>query len=70
MRDGRAVVAPNMPFGWLDEPPSINRLLGFAWLGGGDPRTLAALFNAVIYGRALTASQLDAVVAGVRSLQQ
>jgi iron complex transport system substrate-binding protein len=70
VHDGRAVVAPNMPFGWLDEPPSINRLLGFAWLGGGDPRTLAALFNAVIYGRALTASQLDAVVAGVRSLQQ
>jgi iron complex transport system substrate-binding protein len=69
VRDGRASVAPNMPFGWLDEPPSINRLLGLAWLGGNDPRTLAALFNAVIYGRALTAPQLDAVVAGVHSLQ-
>ena len=58
-----------MPFGWLDEPPSINRLLGLAWLGGSDPRTLAALFNAVVYGRALTAPQLDALLAGVRSLQ-
>jgi hypothetical protein len=49
----------------LDEPPSINRLLGFAWLGGGDPRTLAALFNAVVYGHVLTEPQLDAVIAGV-----
>jgi iron complex transport system substrate-binding protein len=63
------LVAPNLPFGWLDEPPSINRLLGLAWLGGADPRTLAALFNAVVYGRALTSPQLDALVAGAYSLQ-
>jgi iron complex transport system substrate-binding protein len=69
VRDGRAFIAPNMPFGWLDEPRSINRLLGFAWLGGSDPRMLAALFSAVIYGRALTASQLDTMLAGVHSLQ-
>lgn len=69
VRDGHAFVAPNLPFGWLDEPPSINRLLGFAWLGGSDPRTLAALFNAVVYGRALTAPELDALLAGVHSLQ-
>jgi iron complex transport system substrate-binding protein len=69
VHDGRAFVAPTMPFGWVDEPPSINRLLGLAWLGGADPRTLAALFNAVIYGRTLTATQLDAVVAGVHSVQ-
>ena len=24
----RAYVTPDMPYGWLDEPPSINRLLG------------------------------------------
>jgi iron complex transport system substrate-binding protein len=65
VRDGHAFVAPNMPFGWLDEPPSINRLLGTAWLGGAEPRTLAALFNAVVYGRALTAAQLQSLVAGV-----
>ncbi len=69
VRDGHAIVAPNMPFGWLDEPPSINRLLGLAWLGGSDPRTLAAVFNAVVYGRALTAAQLDALVAGAHPLQ-
>ncbi len=69
VRDGHAYVVPAMPFGWLDEPPSINRLLGLAWLGGGDPRTLAALFNAVVYGRALTTSQLNALLSGVRPLQ-
>jgi iron complex transport system substrate-binding protein len=69
VRERHAFVAPNMPFGWLDEPPSINRLLGFAWLEGSDPRTLAALFNAVVYGRVLTASQLDTLLAGVNSLQ-
>ena len=43
--------------------------LGLAWLGGGDPRTLATLFNAVVYGRVLTAPQLDAAAAGAHSLQ-
>jgi iron complex transport system substrate-binding protein len=70
VRDGRAFVAPDMPFGWLDEPPSINRLLGLAWLGGAEPRTLAAVFNAVVYGRVLTAQQLDALLAGAHVLQQ
>jgi iron complex transport system substrate-binding protein len=69
VREGHAFVAPSLPFGWLDEPPSINRLIGFAWLGGGDPRTLAALFNAVVYGRTLTASQLDTLLDGVHPLQ-
>ena len=69
VRDGHAYVAPDMPFGWLDEPPSINRVLGLAWLGGSDPRTLAALFNAVVYGRALTAPQLDTLLSGARPIQ-
>jgi iron complex transport system substrate-binding protein len=69
VRDGHAMVAPSLPFGWVDEPPSINRLLGLAWLGGRDPMTLAALFNAVVYGRVLTESQLDTLLAGVHSPQ-
>ncbi|HET7880919.1 MAG TPA: ABC transporter substrate-binding protein [Acetobacteraceae bacterium] len=69
VREGHAYVAPVLPFGWVDEPPSINRLLGYAWLGGSDPRTLAGLFNAVVYGRALTAPQLDTLLAGAHSVQ-
>ena len=34
-----------------------------------DPATLAATFDAVVYGRALTPAQLDALSGGVRSLQ-
>lgn len=69
MREGHALVAPSLPFGWLEEPPSINRLLGLAWLEGRDPATLASLFNATVYGHALTPTQLDTVLTGIHSLQ-
>jgi iron complex transport system substrate-binding protein len=29
---GRIHLAPNVPFGWIDFPPSINRLIGLRWL--------------------------------------
>jgi iron complex transport system substrate-binding protein len=63
VREHRAYVAPDAPFGWLDEPPSINRLLGVAVLSGhgGGAVGLAATFNAVVYGRVPTAQQLDAL---------
>jgi len=69
VREGHAFVAPSLPFGWIEEPPSINRLLGLSWLGGSDPGTLAALFNAVVYGHVLAPAQHDAVLAGFRPLQ-
>ena len=25
-------VAPELPFGWVDAPPALNRLLGVEWL--------------------------------------
>lgn len=25
-------LAPRLPFGWLDVPPGVNRLLGLQWL--------------------------------------
>jgi iron complex transport system substrate-binding protein len=28
----RLLLAPRRPFGWIDEPPSVNRLLGLVWL--------------------------------------
>ena len=69
VREGHALVAPSLPFGWVEEPPSINRLIGLAWLSGRDPVTLAALSNAVVYGHTLTPAELDSVLAGVRSVQ-
>ena len=32
VRNGRVHCAPVLPFGWLDGPPSINRLIGVHWL--------------------------------------
>jgi iron complex transport system substrate-binding protein len=29
----RVFAAPRPPFGWIDEPPSLNRLLGLLWMG-------------------------------------
>ena len=69
VREGHAVIAPALPFGWVEEPPSINRLLGLAWLSGHEPATIAATFHAIVYGRALTSQQLDAVLGGVRAIQ-
>jgi iron complex transport system substrate-binding protein len=33
VRDGRVHLSPKMPFGWVDFPPSVNRLIGLWWLG-------------------------------------
>jgi hypothetical protein len=30
---GRVYLAPAFPFGWIDEPPSVNRLLGLSLVG-------------------------------------
>lgn len=30
--DGAVYVAPSLPFGWIDSPPSANRLIGVRWL--------------------------------------
>jgi iron complex transport system substrate-binding protein len=32
IRDRRVLCAPALPFGWLDVPPSVNRLIGVRWL--------------------------------------
>ena len=68
VHDGHALIAPALPFGWIEEPPSINRLLGLAWLSGRDPMTLAATFNAVVYGRVLTAAQVNDALAGANTV--
>jgi iron complex transport system substrate-binding protein len=30
----RVYLAPTAPFGWIDRPPSINRIIGLKWLAG------------------------------------
>lgn len=33
VKNKRVFAAPRPPFGWIDEPPSVNRLLGLLWVG-------------------------------------
>ena len=32
VQDKRIYLAPTAPFGWIDRPPSVNRLIGLSWL--------------------------------------
>jgi iron complex transport system substrate-binding protein len=32
VKDGHVYLAPRLPFGWVDFPPSVNRLIGLWWL--------------------------------------
>ncbi len=64
---GRIVVAPRHPWGWLDEPPSVNRLIGIRWLAGllhsanfsADIRVEAREFYRAFYQSDLSAAHLD-----------
>ncbi|MGZ9114705.1 MAG: hypothetical protein ACXW3K_08785, partial [Brevundimonas sp.] len=49
----RLLLLPDQPFGWVDRPPSVNRLLGCAWLAdpAGPAMTFAALSRR-LYGMA------------------
>jgi iron complex transport system substrate-binding protein len=31
---GRVYLSPTAPFGWIDRPPSLNRMIGLEWLAG------------------------------------
>ena len=33
-RAGRVYLSPTAPFGWIDRPPSLNRMIGLKWLAG------------------------------------
>ncbi|MES2834640.1 MAG: iron ABC transporter substrate-binding protein [Pseudomonadota bacterium] len=55
----RLTLLPDQPFGWIDRPPSVNRLLGVHWAAFGDraPAGIAALMGD-LYGRVPTATEL------------
>ena len=69
VQQGHAVVAPHLPFGWVEEPPSINRLIGLAWLSGGEPLLLASVSNAIFYGHSLTPAECDDVLRGLATIK-
>jgi iron complex transport system substrate-binding protein len=72
VRDGRVYLSPKMPFGWVDFPPSVNRLIGLWWLAKilypdkfpEDIRSLTRDFYTMFYHRTPTDAQIDHVLAG------
>jgi len=70
-RRGRVHLPPRAPFGWIDEPPGVNRLLGIQWLvatlypgtGTGDIRAIAKDFCSRFYHVKLSDAQLAAIFA-------
>jgi len=34
VRNKQVFLSPTLPFGWIDRPPSLNRLIGLRWLAG------------------------------------
>jgi len=67
IRAGRFYLSPNVPFGWIDFPPSINRLIGLRWLARmlypqvfpEDLRPIVRDFYARCYHQTPTEAQLD-----------
>jgi iron complex transport system substrate-binding protein len=74
VRRDRIFVSPRLPYGWIDGPPSLNRLLGLEWLAGlffpdrlkVDIRAEAKTFYKQFYQVDLTDTQLDRLIEGAR----
>ena len=72
VRDKRVYRAPNLPFGWFDAPPGVNRLIGLSWLAAlfhpdlfpQDLRETTRAFYKTFYAVELTGEQLDTLLAG------
>ena len=49
------LLIPDSPFGWIDRPPSVNRLLGCAWLADPEGSILGlAELTRALYGMSAT----------------
>jgi iron complex transport system substrate-binding protein len=72
VKNKRVYLAPRLPFGWVDYPPAVNRLIGLWWLAKifypdsfpEDISTLARHFYTVFYHVTPTATQIERVLAG------
>jgi iron complex transport system substrate-binding protein len=74
VRDGRVLLSPSEPFGWIDRPPSLNRLLGLRWLAAAlhpgqlrlDLPAATRAFYDLFYHVDLDRPRLDRLLAGAR----
>jgi len=72
LRTRRVRLSPKLPFGWVDFPPSVNRLIGLWWLAKilypdlfpEDLRALTRDFYSRFYHVTPNDMQIDRVLAG------
>lgn len=72
VRNGRVYRVPAGPFGWIESPPSVNRLFGLTWLRRllrpdvfqVDVASETRLFYRLFYQVDLTQAQLDGILQG------
>ena len=72
VQTGRVYLSPTLPFGWVDFPPSVNRLIGLWWLAKAlypdrfpeDLRPITRDFYRRFYHMSPTDAQIDRVLDG------
>jgi len=68
----KVYLAPSLPWGWIDAPPSLNRLIGLRWLlatlypdeAKTDMRAETRSFYDLFYGVSVTDAQIDRLLGG------
>lgn len=72
VKEGRMVIVPSVPYGYLADPPSVNRYAGLRWLGsifypeiyGSDTLDQIAEFYDLFYGIKANREDLEAILDG------
>jgi iron complex transport system substrate-binding protein len=71
VREARVYLAPTAPFGWIDRPPSLNRIIGLKWVAGlfypdklgHDLRETTRTFYRLFYHVSPSDAELDTLIA-------
>jgi iron complex transport system substrate-binding protein len=74
VRRDRVLLSPKLPYGWIDAPPSLNRLVGLEWLArllfpgrfSDDIRDVARRFYRQFYQVDLGEAELDKLLDSAR----
>jgi len=72
VKEGKVFLAPSLPWGWIDAPPSLNRLIGLRWLlqtfypaeAKLDSRAETRAFYSLFYGATPSDAQIDRLLSG------
>ena len=74
VRENRVYLEPLYPFGWIDEPPGVNRIIGLRWLAKllypqifpEDLRAETKRFYELFYHQTPSDAQLDELLGSAR----